>query len=82
MKRQNVNYFAVGAFVIVTLAVTGSAFGLLLVGFLSDHFDNYGHAFAIAAIGPLLAAGLVLWRFPETARVELDDLNPGDARID
>ena len=67
---------------IVTLGVTGSAFGLLLVGFLSDHFDNYGHAFAIAAIGPLLAAGLVLWRFPETARVELEDLNPGDTRID
>ena len=66
---------------IVTLGVTGSASGLLLVGFLSDHFDNYGHAFAIVAIGPLLAAVLVLWRFPETARVELEDLNPGDARI-
>jgi len=52
------------------------------VGFLSDHFDNYGHAFAIAAIGPLLAAVLVLWRFPETAKVELEDLNPGDVRID
>ena len=67
---------------IVTLGVTGSASGLLLVGFLSDHFDSYGHAFAIAAIGPLLAAVLVLWRFPETAKVELEDLNPGDARID
>lgn len=67
---------------IVTLGVTGSASGLLLVGYLSDHFDNYGHAFAIAAIGPLLAVGLVLWRFPETARVELEDLNPGDTRLD
>ena len=27
-------------------------------------------------------AGLVLWRFPETARVELEDLNPGDTRLD
>jgi len=31
------------------------------------------------AVGPVLAAALVLGWFPETARVELETLNPGDA---
>ena len=66
---------------IVTLGVAGSASGLLLVGVLADRLGSYGHAFSIAAIGPVLAAVLVLWRFPETAGVELEDLNPGDARL-
>ncbi len=64
---------------IVTLGVAGSATGLLLVGALSDHFGAYGPAFLVVGIGPLLAAVLVLRWFPETARVELETLNPGDA---
>ena len=39
---------------IVTLGVAGSASGLLLVGVLADRLGSYGHAFSIAAIGPLL----------------------------
>jgi len=68
--------------IIVTLGVAGSASGLLLVGALADAFDNYGHALAIAAIGPLLGAILVLTRFPETARMELEILNPSDVPPD
>ena len=64
--------------VIVAFSVLGSASGLLLVGYMTDLFDNYGHAFALVAAGPLLAALLVISKFPETARVELEDLNPGD----
>ena len=63
---------------IVALGVAGSATGLLLVGALSDRFGDYGPAFLVVAIGPLLAAVLVLRWFPETARVELETLNPGD----
>ena len=66
--------------VIVTLGVAGSATGLLLVGALADAFGSYGHALAVAGVGPLLCAVLVLTRFPETARVELETLNPGDVR--
>ena len=66
---------------IVTLGVAGSASGLLLVGALSDRFGDYGPAFLIVAIGPLLAAVLVLRWFPETARVELEALNPGDTEV-
>ena len=64
---------------VVTLGVAGSATGLLLVGVLSDRFGSYGPAFTVVAVGPVLAAVLVLRWFPETARVELETLNPGDA---
>ncbi len=66
---------------VVTLGVAGSATGLLLVGMLSDRFGSYGPAFTVVAIGPVLAAVLVLGWFPETARVELETLNPGDASL-
>ena len=64
---------------IVTLGVAGSATGLIIVGMLSDRFGSYGPAFLVVAVGPVLAAALVLGWFPETARVELETLNPGDA---
>jgi MFS family permease len=67
---------------IVTLGVAGSATGLLVVGMLADRFGSYGPAFTVVAIGPVLAAVLVLRCFPETARVELEVLNPGDADPD
>ena len=66
---------------IVTLGVAGSATGLLVVGILADRFGSYGPAFTVVAVGPVLAAVLVLRWFPETARVELEVLNPGDADL-
>ncbi|MBT5568024.1 MAG: MFS transporter, partial [Acidimicrobiaceae bacterium] len=66
---------------IVTLGVAGSATGLLVVGMLADRFGSYGPAFTVVAVGPVLAAVLVLRWFPETARVELEVLNPGDADL-
>nr|MDQ6910825.1 MFS transporter [Actinomycetota bacterium] len=63
------------------LAVTGlagSAIGLISVGLLSDQFDAIGPAMAMMAIGPIFVAGLVLARYPETARRELEDINPED----
>ena len=67
--------------IIVTLGVAGSATGLVVVGMLANHLDSYGHALAIVAVGPLLAAAMVLTLFPETARVELETLNPDDAPV-
>jgi MFS family permease len=67
---------------IVTLGVAGSATGLLVVGMLADRFGSYGPAFSVVAVGPVLAAVLVLGWFPETARVELEALNPGDTDLD
>ncbi|MCB0977210.1 MAG: MFS transporter [Acidimicrobiales bacterium] len=63
---------------ITAAGVAGSATGLRLAGQMRDHFDSYGPAIAMLAIGPLLVAVLVVAFYPETARVELEDLNPED----
>lgn len=60
------------------VALTGSAIGLVTVGALIDRWGSYGRPMALVALGPLALAVLVLARFPETARRELEDLNPED----
>jgi len=59
-------------------ALCGSAIGLTAAGVLSDHFGTIGPAMAILSVGPLLLAVLVLVAYPETARRQLEDLNPED----
>ena len=63
------------------VALGGSVAGLLTVGALSDQFGSIGPAMAVVAIGPLLLALLVAFGFPETARRELEDLNPEDRGV-
>jgi MFS family permease len=64
---------------VVTLAgVIGSVVGLLIAGRLGDQW-GLGKALAVLAVGPLLLAVLVIRRFPETAHLELEQLNPEDA---
>lgn len=66
--------------IVVTAGVVGSSVGLLAVGALSDRWGGHlGPPIALTAIGPLIVAVLVLTRFPETAGIELEDLNPEDA---
>lgn len=60
------------------VSVAGSSAGLLLVGWLSDRVGGLGQAMAIASIAPALLVIVVLVWFPETARRELEDLNPFD----
>ena len=63
---------------IVTVGVVGSAVGLVAVGALSDLWDNLGALIALMGLGPLIVAALVLLRFPETAGLDLEELNPED----
>jgi MFS family permease len=63
---------------ISTLGVIGSALGLLIVGSLSDREGGVGHAMPYVAIGPLLLAVLIVVAYPETAHLELEELNPED----
>jgi MFS family permease len=60
------------------VAVAGSSLGLLTVGWLADRVGGLGHAMAIVAIAPALLVIVVLFWFPETARRELEELNPSD----
>jgi hypothetical protein len=62
-------------------SLAGSAVGLAAAGALADHYGRIGPALALLGIGPLLLALLVVFAFPETARRELEELNPEDRRI-
>lgn len=64
--------------VLVVTGTAGSSLGLLTAGVLSDRFDSLGSALALLALGPAVVAVLVLTRYPETARLELEELNPED----
>lgn len=64
--------------IIVTVGVAGSAVGLIFVGQVSERLGEIGPALAILAAGPLIVAWLVLRRYPETAGMELEEINPED----
>ena len=64
------------------IGVAGGALGLLLVGQLAERWDNFGQVFTIFSIAPILVIGLVFFLFPETARKELETLNPTDKTPD
>lgn len=64
---------------ITNIGVAGSALGLLTVGWLSDELGGQiGPAVALTAVGPLAVAILVVTKFPESAGLELEELNPED----
>jgi MFS family permease len=67
--------------VLVVAGVLGSSAGLLAAGALTDSLGSLGRALAMLAIGPALLALLVVTRYPETARLELEDLNPEDRSV-
>jgi hypothetical protein len=60
--------------------VAGSSLGLLIAGDLIDRLDSFGATMAILAAGPAILAFLVLAFYPETAHLELEEINPEDAR--
>jgi MFS family permease len=62
----------------ITLAgMAGSSAGLIVAGLMADHV-GLGKALLVLSVGPLLVAALVVLRFPETAHIELEVLNPDD----
>jgi hypothetical protein len=63
---------------ISVVAVVGSSVGLLVAGQLSEVWDGLGPAISVLAIGPILLAALIATRYPETAHLELEQINPGD----
>ena len=67
--------------ILFVLAVIGSVTGLLAAGALSERWDGLGPALALLSLGPLVMAVMVLVAYPETAHLELEELNPED-RID
>jgi len=61
-------------------AMGGSVVGLVAAGHLEDALGSFGRALGILAAAPLVMAAMIVLWFPETARRELEELNPEDAR--
>jgi len=64
---------------ITALSLAGSSAGLLLVGALVHRGWSYGQSMLVVGFGQLLAAGLAYVFYPETAHLELEQINPQDA---
>jgi MFS family permease len=65
--------------IISGLGRVGSVAGLLFVAVVVGSRDRLAPILAVLAIGPALLAVLVLVAYPETAHLELEELNPEDA---
>jgi len=65
--------------IISALGRVGSVVGLLFVALVVGTRDRLAPILALLAIGPAILAVLVLVAYPETAHLELEELNPEDA---
>jgi MFS family permease len=64
--------------VVAASYAAGGVVGLVATGLLSSTFSTLAPAFAILAVGPAVLVVLIVFAYPETAGVELEDLNPSD----
>ncbi|MEY2401656.1 MAG: hypothetical protein QOJ08_1767 [Ilumatobacteraceae bacterium] len=64
---------------ITALSLAGSSIGLLLVGALVHRGWSYGESMLLVGLGQLLAAVIAFLAYPETAHLELEQINPQDA---
>lgn len=66
--------------VTTTALVSGSA-AIVVVGWLHDHGWSFGWLVSLVAVGQLLAALVAHRWYPETAHLELEQLNPEDPAV-
>ncbi len=66
---------------ITTCALFSGSLSILIVGTLRDQGWSFGAILGVAAVGQLAAAVIAYRWYPETAHVELEQLNPGDPAI-
>ena len=64
---------------ITALSLAGSSVGLIAVGGLVDRGWTYGKAMLLVGLGQLIAAVIAFVAYPETAHLELEQINPQDA---
>jgi MFS family permease len=64
---------------VTALSLAGSSIGLLLVGALVHRGWSYGESMLVVSFGQLLAAVVAYIGYPETAHLELEQINPQDA---
>lgn len=66
---------------IMVASLIGGSVGLIGAGILLDNGMSYGRVMMTFALGPVLVAVLVALRYPETAHLELETINPEDAHL-
>ena len=66
---------------VTATALLSGSLGILFVGHLLDRGVSFGVLIAGLSLGQLLAAFIAYHHYPETAHLELEELNPGDPRI-
>lgn len=64
--------------VIMTASLIGGSVGLIGAGYFLNRDISYGTVMSWLLIGPVIAGILVYTTFPESARRELEELNPQD----
>jgi MFS family permease len=62
--------------ILLIIAVLGSVLGLLLGGYLAEPLGGIGKAVALTAVGPLVAALLLIRLLPEARGRALDEISP------
>jgi len=67
--------------VVTTVALLAGSVGILVVGYARDHGMSFGEVMGIMAVGQLVAAVLAYRFYPESAHLELEQLNPEDPAV-
>jgi len=68
--------------VVTATALLSGSLGILMVGYARDHGVSFGWAIAVMAMGQLIAVYIAYRHYPETAHLELEQLNPGDPVVE
>jgi MFS family permease len=66
---------------VTTMALLAGSVAIVLVGTLRDRGYSFGTLLAGLAVGQLIAAAIAYRFYPETAHLELEQLNPGDPAV-
>jgi MFS family permease len=66
---------------VTTVGLLSGSVGILIVGFARDQGYSFGQVMAVMAIGQLVGAFLAYRHYPETAHLELEQLNPEDPAV-
>ncbi len=64
--------------IVTATALLSGSLGILVVGYARDRGASFGLALGVMALGQLLAVCIAYRHYPETAHLELEQLNPGD----
>ncbi|MCP5025989.1 MAG: MFS transporter [Actinomycetia bacterium] len=64
--------------IITLIAVMGSAIGVIATGQISDRVGSLAIPITFLAVAPVVVTAMIRFLYPETARLELEHINPED----